>query len=264
MEDRIARALNRLGEDADLLSVDTDGLLDLLDDYLDDDDPLGKTPPNIHLKIHYYTTTTTKDTTTLITYNHNTTLIVARDEGMDGVEDPLEETDELEESNPQSAKEIVSVSLSSGSLTDVCYVSVTMRPIDTDEEELVKTFADHGCTCVFGPHKSPCCKLFSEDHYLAVRGALSEMTKDELDLMVMGQIMAHCSPSPSAPSPSTSPAGKIEVHTPMKCFHARLRVCQPTFLFLHTIGIKHFKHIKASYLSNGNPKRHSHCKRSRM
>ena len=115
----------------------------------------------------------------------------------------------------------------------------------------MKTFADHGCTCVFGPHKSPYCKQFSEDHYLAVRAALSEMTKDEFDLMVMGQIMAHCSPSPSAPSPSTSPAGKIEVHTPMKCFHARLRVCQPTFLFLHTIGIKHFKHIKASYLSNG-------------
>ena len=51
---------------------------------------------------------------------------MASDEGMDGVEDPLEETDELEESNPQSAKEIVSVSLSSGSLTDVCDVSITM------------------------------------------------------------------------------------------------------------------------------------------
>ena len=67
----------------------------------------------------------------------------------------------------------------------------------------------------------------------------------------MGQIMAHCSPSPSAPSPSTSPAEKIEVHTPMKFFHAGLRVCQQTFLFLHTIGIKRFKHIKASYLCNG-------------
>ena len=64
MEDRIARALNRLGEDADLLSTDTDGLLDLLDDYFDDDNPLGTIPPNARLKIHYYTTTTTKDTTT--------------------------------------------------------------------------------------------------------------------------------------------------------------------------------------------------------
>ena len=57
MEDRIARALTRLGEDADLLSADTDGLLDLLDDYLDDDDPLGKTPPKYPLKntlLHHY------------------------------------------------------------------------------------------------------------------------------------------------------------------------------------------------------------------
>ena len=79
---------------------------------------------------------------------------MASDEGMDGVEEhPLEEIDELEESNPPSAEEIVSASLESGSLTDICDVSVTMRSIDTDEE-LVKTFADHGCTCVFGPHNS--------------------------------------------------------------------------------------------------------------
>ena len=56
MEDRIARALNRLGEDADLLSADTDGLLDLLDDYLDDDDPPGKTPPKFlkNTLLHHY------------------------------------------------------------------------------------------------------------------------------------------------------------------------------------------------------------------
>ena len=34
MEDRIAKALIRLGEDAGLLSTDTDGLLHFLDDYL--------------------------------------------------------------------------------------------------------------------------------------------------------------------------------------------------------------------------------------
>ena len=66
--------------------------------------------------------------------------MVASDEGMEGVEDPLKEIDELEESNLPSAKEIVSASLESGSLTDICDVSVTMRSIDTDEE-LVKTFA---------------------------------------------------------------------------------------------------------------------------
>ena len=37
----------------------------------------------------------------------------------------------------------------------------------------------------------------------------------------------------------------------MKFFHQGHRVCQQTFLFLHTIGIKRFKNIKASYLQNG-------------
>ena len=48
MEDRIARALNRLSEDADL-SADTDSLLNLLDNYFDDDNPLGKIPPSTHI-----------------------------------------------------------------------------------------------------------------------------------------------------------------------------------------------------------------------
>ena len=48
---------------------------------------------------------------------------MAGDDSMGGVEDPLEETDELEESNPQSAEDIVSTSLLSGSLTNVCDVS---------------------------------------------------------------------------------------------------------------------------------------------
>ena len=52
---------------------------------------------------------------------------MASDEGMGGVEDALEEIDEQEESNPLSAEEIVSASLGSGSLTDICKVSVTMR-----------------------------------------------------------------------------------------------------------------------------------------
>ena len=49
MENRIARPLNHLGEDAKLFSDEVD-LLELLDEYLDGDDPPGKTPPSTHLK----------------------------------------------------------------------------------------------------------------------------------------------------------------------------------------------------------------------
>ena len=43
MEARIARALNLLQEDADLLAADQDDLLDLMDEFFNDDDPPGNT-----------------------------------------------------------------------------------------------------------------------------------------------------------------------------------------------------------------------------
>ena len=172
---------------------------------------------------------------------------MANDDSVEGEEDLIEEADEPEDNNPQTAEEIVPANLLSGSLTDVCDVSVTMRSFDTEEEQLVKTFADHGCTCEFGPHKSPCCKLFSADHYLSVCGALIEMSHDELDLFVMGQIMANCFVSSLVPSHHSSPTEKREIHNVMQFYHQGRRVCQQTFLFLHNIGIKRLKNIKASY-----------------
>ena len=47
-DQRIARAinhLNHLGEDADLFSFDAVGLLELIEDYFDTDDPPGNSLP---------------------------------------------------------------------------------------------------------------------------------------------------------------------------------------------------------------------------
>ena len=112
-------------------------------------------------------------------------------------ENLLEEADEQEDTTPLSAEEIVDAAVF---LTDASDVSVVMRSVETKEEELVTTYGDHGCTCDLGPHKTPCCKL------LSLRCAFAEMTHDELDLFVTGQIMANCFQSPSIPGDSSSPA----------------------------------------------------------
>ena len=44
-DQRIARAINHLGEDADLFSSDAVGLLELIEDYFDTDDPPGNSSP---------------------------------------------------------------------------------------------------------------------------------------------------------------------------------------------------------------------------
>ena len=49
-EERVARALRQLSEDAGLLSS-TDGVLELIEDYFDGDDPPGKAQPHTHAEL---------------------------------------------------------------------------------------------------------------------------------------------------------------------------------------------------------------------
>ena len=73
-----------------------------------------------------------------------------------------------------------------------------------------------------------------------------ELTHDELDLVVIGQVMAGCF------------SGEISSHRRQErgksyttFHHSGMSICQKTFLFLHTIGCGRFKAIKASYMASG-------------
>lgn len=131
-----------------------------------------------------------------------------------------------------------------------CEVTVSMRQIDNHEEERVRQFGCQGCSCKNGPNNSPCCLLFSVSYYQSLRDTLSEMTHDELDLLVMGQVMAHTVQTKHVQCHhGASPAERKLIHC--QFFHLGHHVCQTTFLFLHTIGTKRFKNLKRSYLDNG-------------
>ena len=79
---------------------------------------------------------------------------------MEDQHEPDEPEEQVEPDTSQTAEEIVSSSLRSGALSDICDITVTMRDIDTKEEDLVKTFVQHGCGCDVSPKKSPCSRLF--------------------------------------------------------------------------------------------------------
>ena len=70
------------------------------------------------------------------------------------------------------------------------------------------------------------------------------MTHDELDLVVMGQVMAGCFSSETFRKQESSRSFTIFCHN-------GARICQKTFLFLHTMGYGRFKAIKASFVANG-------------
>ena len=144
---------------------------------------------------------------------------------MEDLHEPDEPEDGVEPDSLPTAEEIVSSSFQSGALSDICDITVTMRDVDTEEDDLVKTFVERGCGCDVGPKKSPCSRLFPADHFLSVRGAMAEMTHDELDMFIMGQIMASCFQSSTLQGHhSTSPTErKITSSLPWSA-------CMPTYL----------------------------------
>ena len=82
---------------------------------------------------------------------------------------------------PQTAEDIVSYSLASGALSEVCEVTAVMRELDDKENDLVKEFVSQGCSasCDFGPKKTPCSMLFPVKHYWSLRATFAEMSRDE-------------------------------------------------------------------------------------
>ena len=71
---------------------------------------------------------------------------------------------------------------------------------------------------------------------------MAELSHDELDLVIMGQVMA------GTFDDSTFLSKEEGIHL---FFHHGVWICQKTFLFVHTIGYTRFKGVKASYSSRG-------------
>ena len=142
------------------------------------------------------------------------------------------------------AAETVQAGLAQGQLDKEC-VAIEQHELE-EMEELIQKFAQDGCKCDFGSNKSPCCTTISLEHFQSVRCQMAELTNDELDLVVMGQVMAGYF------------TGKISSHHGQErgkfytvFYHQGVKICQKTFLFLHTISYGRFKAIKASYHTRG-------------
>ena len=66
-------------------------------------------------------------------------------------------------------------------------VALDARTIDANEEVKVQKFATKGCTCQLGHKQQPCCTTITSDEYKSYRISVFELTKKELDLVVIGQ-----------------------------------------------------------------------------
>ena len=92
-------------------------------------------------------------------------------------------------------------------------VLIELRPCDIEEDKVVEDFMSKGCGCKKWNGKA-CSEQFSIDYVKQLRVNIRELTTSELDLVIMGQLMAN-----SNTSATSQQRGKS--HTPAIYIRAR-------------------------------------------
>ena len=105
---------------------------------------------------------------------------------------------------------------------------------DDSERAAIEGFK---CTC---QGDKPCYKFISTSNVIKYRSNCLELPKDELDLVILGQIHSHyVPPSPGHGTRSTSYKSRYFFHDKP--------ICLKTFLFLHSIGDKRYRNLVDHY-----------------
>ena len=141
-------------------------------------------------------------------------------------------------------------------------VSPDPECLELEEKHCIHAFVSSGCGCALQSGKS-CSGHFGFDHYLEFRGQCRELTRSELDLVLLGQLSAFLfSTEQTARSTTYRHPSEGRQHSYTIFWHRGHKVCRRTFLFLHTVSEKWFKNLKSSLLQNGlSPRMHGNTRR---
>ena len=122
--------------------------------------------------------------------------------------------------------------------------------IESLEENLCKKFKLVSCGCHKVPGRKPCNQLFSVEHYLELRAQSSFLTRDELDLALIGCIMCTVVKDDCVRDGRHKPVKRRKLTT-MMYMHEGHEICKKTFCFLYGIGKDRLRSVKEHYLANG-------------
>lgn len=119
----------------------------------------------------------------------------------------------------------------------------------------------HTCGCD-KDQGNPCSKQFPLEHYIERRAQCSFLSKDELNLVLMGFVSSAMLDSEVVKNGRhQNPAKRRRLTMGYK--HHGLDVCRKTFLFLHGIGKDRLQNIRDHYKEEGLQARiHKNTKRS--
>ena len=118
------------------------------------------------------------------------------------------------------------------------------------EEERCKKFLADTCGCKMGVNKKPCSSQFKLEYLLEVRAQAALLTGDQLDMVILGGVMAGMNKGDDIYHGRHKPAKRQRIYT--EHIHNGHAVCAVTFGFLHGIGMKHrLGALQKHYAENG-------------
>ena len=123
--------------------------------------------------------------------------------------------------------------------------------IDDDEdaeEGRIARFLAAGCSCKLDDG-GPCHRMFSAAQCRSHRDECRELSHDELDLVVMGELRALLQNDTLTQKTKSRNSKRVRSSTQFRI--GGHRVCVKTFCFLHSIGVSKLNSIKASFEQNG-------------
>ena len=163
--------------------------------------------------------------------------------------------DSLVEEEQETSQPLV---LNTVPVTDVC---PNRENLEREETVMVEKFLSDGCGCDLV--NGGCSSTFTADSLESYRRECSELTRAELDMALLGQLVAFTNSS-TLTVHTTKDRHRPE--TGQKLYrifwHGGRRICKKTFLFLHTISEKRLRNLQQSLGENGlAPRQHGNLRR---
>ena len=124
-------------------------------------------------------------------------------------------------------------------------VSVELRPCDENENRLVTEFMSAGCRC-----QKQCNRLFGVDYIRKFRLACLDLSSQELDMIILGQLSAFLNSSLST-AEGTHHSITLRKKKYSTFYHEGKQICLSMFCFLFTVGRKRMRNLSNHYSHNG-------------
>ena len=127
-------------------------------------------------------------------------------------------------------------------------MSSNIQSASNPQEQVVVTFVQKTCGCLKWKGK-PCSSQFSAEYLGDTRSSCFELQKNELDLLILGQLLALSNSCSAVTTDNGCPTPRERTH--IGYCHQGQVICATTFRLLHGIGEKHLKNLAKSLRENG-------------